>query len=85
MSLHLSPLAHQSKKVSKDSIIDLESLSKDELKKRIAALAALEDWRDECGHPILLHKGGPCTRKEGQLPDTDMKIWSEFRFHGSKL
>ena len=52
------------------SVVDLESLSNDELRKRIAFLAVLEDWLDECGqcdHPTLLHKVGPFTRKEKEV------------------
>ena len=64
------------------SVINLESLSNDELRKRIAPLALLEDCSDECGqcgHPTLLHKGGPCTRKENEPPDVMIKIWSDLR------
>ena len=64
------------------SVVDLESLYNDNLKKRIASLVSLDDWSDECrqyGRPSLLHKGGPCTRKEREPLDTVIKIWSELR------
>ena len=63
------------------SVANLESMSNDDLKKRIASLVSLDDWSDkcgQCGRPTLLHKGGPCTRKEREPPDTVIKIWSEF-------
>ena len=64
------------------SVINLESLSNDELKKRVASLISLGDWSDKCGQygiPSLLHIGGPCTRKEWEPPDIVIRIWSEFR------
>ena len=54
----------------------------DDLRKRIASFAVLEDWSDECGqcsHQRLLHKGGSCRRKEREPPDGVNKIWSDFR------
>ena len=47
------------------SVIDLELLLTDVLRKKILSLIVLEDWNEECGqcnHPTLLHKGGQCTR-----------------------
>ena len=64
------------------SVVNLEALSNDDLKKRVASLISLDDWSDECGQcgrPTLLHKGGPCTRQEKESPETINKIWSEFR------
>ena len=64
------------------SVIDLESLSNDDLRKRVASLVSLEDWADECGicgRPSLLHRDGPCTRKEREPPDVVIRIWSEFK------
>ena len=64
------------------SVINLESVSNDELRRKVASLISLDDWSDECGmcgRPTLLHKGGPCTRKEREPPDIIVKIWSEFR------
>ena len=64
------------------SIIDLDSLLNDDLRKRIASLIALEDWSDECGNcgrPSLLHRDGPCTRQEKEPPDVVNKIWSDLR------
>ena len=54
----------------------------DDLRKRIASFAVLEDWSDECGqcsHPSRLHKGGPCRRKEREPTDVVNKILSDFR------
>ena len=68
--------------IYKMSVVDLDSLSNDDLKKRVASLVALEDWSDECGRcgrPSLLHRDGPCTRKERELPEVVNKIWSDLR------
>ena len=49
------------------SVVDLETLSNNDLKLSVASLVSLEDWADECGacgHPALLHRGGPCLREE---------------------
>ena len=59
------------------SLVDLESMSNDDLRKRIASLIVLEDWSDECGkcrRPSLLHRDGPCTRQESEPPDIVNKI-----------
>ena len=64
------------------SVINLDVLSNDDLKRKLAALFDLDDWSDECGQcgrPSLLHKGGPCTRKEKEPPDVVNKIWTDFR------
>ena len=64
------------------SVVDLDSLSQDELKKRVASLISIDDWSDacgQCGRPSLLHRGGPCTRSEKEPPDVILKIWDEFR------
>lgn len=64
------------------SVVDQESLLNDELRKRIASLIALEDLSDKCGkygHPSLLHRDGPCTRKEREPLDVVNKIWSDLR------
>ena len=64
------------------SVVDLDTMSNDDLRKRIASLISLEDWADECGicgRPSLLHRDGPCTRKERESPDVVIKIWSDFK------
>ena len=64
------------------SVVNLESLSNDNLKKLIGSLVSLEDYYDECGAcgcPTLLHKDGPCTRTEKESPDIVNMIWSELR------
>ena len=64
------------------SVVNLETLSNDDLKKRVSSLISIDDWSDECGQcgrPSLLHKGGPCTRSEREPPDVILKIWSDFR------
>ena len=63
------------------SVINLESLSKDDLKKKIASLVSLDYWSDECcqcGQRLLLHKRGLCMRQEKESSDVVMKIWSEL-------
>ena len=64
------------------SVSNLDQLSNDELKKRVLDLVSIDDWSDECGQcgrPILLHKGGPCTRSEKESPEAILKIWKDFR------
>ena len=63
-------------------VIDLETMSNNNLKLSVASLVSLEDWADEygaCGHPALLHRGGPCTQAERESPDLVCKIWTEFK------
>ena len=51
----------------KMSVVDLDRLSNDDLKKNVASLISLEDWADECGAcgcPALLHRDSPSTRWE---------------------
>ena len=68
------------------SIVTLENLSNDDLKKRLASQIALEDWTDECskcGYPKLLHKDyvlhhdAACTR-EMEVPNILMENWKKF-------
>ena len=64
------------------SVVNLDSLSQDELKKRVASLVSIDDWSDscgQCGRPSLLHKGGPCTRSDKESPEVILKIWEEFK------
>ena len=64
------------------SVINLNMLSNNELKKKVGALFSLDNWSDECGNckrPSLLHKGGPCTRPEKEPPDVITRIWSELK------
>ena len=64
------------------SVVDLESLSNDNLKKLVASLVSLEDWSNSCracGIPSLLHKDGPCTRQEQEPPDVVMQVRTEFK------
>ena len=70
------------------SVVDLDLLSNDNLRKRIASLPVLEDSSDkcgQCGHPSLLHKGGLCTRKEREPPDTVDKVWSNLRRQAKQI
>ena len=60
----------------------MDTLSQDDLKKRVASLVSVDDWSDacaQCSRPSLLHKGGPCTRSEKESPETILEIWEEFR------
>ena len=64
------------------SVINLDTLSNDNLKKLIGSLTSLDNVYDECGacgHPTLLHKDGLCMRTERESPDTVNNIWSELR------
>ena len=64
------------------SVVNLDQLFNDELKKRVLSLLSIYDWSDECGQcgrPSLLHKGGPCTRSEKENSDVILKIWKEFQ------
>ena len=64
------------------SVVNMDTLSQDDLKKRVMALVSIDDWSDECGQcsrPTLLHKGGPCTRSEKESPEAILEIWKEFR------
>ena len=64
------------------SVVDLETMSNNDLKLSVASLVSLEDWADECGacgHPALLHRCGPCTQAEREPPDVVCKIWTEFK------
>lgn len=58
-------------------VVDLESLSNDNLKKLIGALVSLEDCYDECGAcgcPSFLHKDGLCKRTKREPPEVVNKI-----------
>ena len=66
----------------KMSVINMDTLSQDELKKREASLVSIDDWSDaclQCSRPTLLHRGGPCTRSEKESPEKILEIWEEFR------
>ena len=67
------------------SIVNLENLSNDELKKRLASQINIEDCADECSkceYPRVLHKGlhreAACT-KEQELPNILRENWKEYR------
>ena len=65
----------------KMSIVNLETLSNDDLKKHVLSLIDIDDWSDECGacgRPSLLHKG-VCTRMEKEPPDVILKVWKEYQ------
>ena len=68
------------------TIVALENLTNDDLKKCLASQIALEDWTDECskcGYPKLLHKDyalhrdAACTR-EMEVPNILRDNWKEF-------
>ena len=64
------------------SVVNPDTLNNDNLKKKLASLSNLDDWPDkcgQCGRPSLLHKGGPCIRKETELPEVVNKIWTEIK------
>ena len=64
------------------SVIESDTLSNENLRKKVAALFSLEDWAHErgiCSCPSLLHKDGPCTRKEKEYLEVVIMIWSEYK------
>ena len=67
------------------NVTQLDSITKEELKRRIVSLTNIEDWADECskcGYPKVLHKelhqDAACTQ-EPELPKILNKNWSDFR------
>ena len=63
-------------------VVNMDTLSQDDLKKRVMALVSINDWSDackQCSRPTLLHKGGPCTRSEKEPWEKIVEIWEEFR------
>ena len=68
----------------KMSIVELKSLSNEDLKKRLASQIDLEDWTDECsncGYPRLLHKKlhrEAACMKEQELPNILKENWKEY-------
>ena len=75
-----SPL--QAVRLIKMSVVNLDTLSQDDLKKRVASLISLDDWADackQCQRPGVLHKPGACTRSTTEPPEIIMKVWEEFR------
>ena len=72
--------------ITMSTIVALENLTNDDLKKHLSSLIALEDWTDECskcGYPKLLHKDyvlhrdAACTR-EMEVPNILRENWKEF-------
>ena len=77
-----SPLPQVREVLFSMSMINLDTLSNDNLKKLIGSLTSLDDVYDECGacgRPILLHKDTLSTRTDKESPDIVNKIWSELR------
>ena len=67
------------------SVIDIKTLSNDELKKKVAELVSVDYWSDKCGNckrPALLHKEGPCKRQE---KDPQMLLWGYGANLGGEL
>ena len=67
------------------SVVKLENISNEELKKRIVSLINIEDWADECSkcpYPKVLHKelhrDALCTQ-EPELPNILNKNWSDYK------
>ena len=63
-------------------MINLETLSNDNLKKLVAKWILLEDVYDECGacgRPKLLHKEGTFTQTEKEPPDVVNVIWTDLK------
>ena len=77
-----SPLPQVRESLFSMSVINLDTLLNDNLKKLIGSLTLLDNVYDECGacgHSTLLHKDRLCTRTENESPDIVNKIWSELR------
>ena len=67
------------------SVVNLQNVSNDELKKILASLTNLEDWADDCskcGYPrvlnMKLHRETACTREQ-ELPNILNENWREYR------
>ena len=67
------------------SILNLDNLSNEELKKRLASQVNLDDWADDCGkcgYPRLLHKelhrASACTQEQ-EVPNILNKNWTKNR------
>ena len=64
------------------SIVNLENLSNDELKKRLVSQINIKDEFSKCGYPRVLHKElhqeAACT-KEQELPNILKENWKEYR------
>ena len=68
------------------SIVTLENLTNDNLKKRLASQIALEDWTDECSkysYPKQLHKDYVLHRdaacmQEKEVPNILRENWKEY-------
>ncbi len=76
------PIPAASRVSEEMSVVNMDTLSQDDLKKRVMALVSIKDWDHECGQcsrPSLLHKGGPCTRSEKESEKVQNEIWREFR------
>ena len=66
------------------SLIDLKTLTNDDLKKRLTEHINVEDWTDnfsKYGYPKLIHKNlhrdATCTEKQ-EAPDALIKYWDEY-------
>ena len=80
--LSLCPIPAASCSFDKMSVVNLDTLSQDDLKKRVASLISLDDWADsclQCERPVVLHKSGACTRSDREPPEIIMKVWKEFK------
>jgi len=69
---------------SKLSVLELKTLTADDLKKRLTELINIKDWTDKCskcGYPKLIHKNlnrdATCIR-EAKAPDVLNKHWEEY-------
>ena len=67
------------------SLIDLKTLTNDDLKKRLMKQINVKDWTDKCskcGYPKLIHKNlhrdATCTEKQ-EAPEALNKYWDEYK------
>ena len=69
--------------LSKMSLVELDYLDNEDLRRRLVSLISIDDWPDKClkcGYPKVLHKelhrSTSCTI-ERALDEELYKIWSE--------
>ena len=78
MSLNLSEAIVDRKM----SIYNIANLSHDALKKLVEQCISLDDVYDECnncGRPVLLHKGSECERTVEETAEVVTKNWSDLK------
>lgn len=70
------------------SVVNLDKLSNEELKRRVLHLINLEDWWIDCesySRPSLLPREGSYIRTEKVREDLFMKEWKEFQVRVKRI